>query len=135
MPDPQVRASGGLREGEIIVDSQRAADAVRSGYDLRRALFELTRVADLALDLNAIAEEAERALRAEPDYDALPTFVMVDSSWADTLPACLSCGQDVPWAEALLMPCSTVEDGDADAMGVVHRHDCPSTKEGQTDAA
>jgi hypothetical protein len=52
--------------------------------------------------------------------------VEVDSSWADTLPPCCVCKRDVPWEQALLMPCSTVEDGDVDCVGIIHRDGCPS---------
>jgi len=52
------------------------------------------------------------------------TTVFVDSSWADTLPPCVECGEDVPWEDALLVPCSDVEDGDVTTVGIVHRDGC-----------
>lgn len=51
--------------------------------------------------------------------------VRVDDSWDDTLPPCVECGREVPWAEALLMPCSHVDDGDVTAVGIVHANGCP----------
>lgn len=54
--------------------------------------------------------------------------VSIDSSWADTLPPCVNCGDDVPWGEALLMPCSHVEDGDVTAIEIVHRYGCSDAR-------
>jgi hypothetical protein len=50
-------------------------------------------------------------------------YVKVDTSWADTLPTCSACGRDVPWVDALIVPCSP-EDGDDVTVGVVHRDGC-----------
>lgn len=63
----------------------------------------------------------ERTVR--PDLCAGVT-VPVDSSWADTLPPCVVCGGEVPWEQALLMPCSRYADDEVDSVGIVHRDGC-----------
>jgi len=113
-----------VKAGELVVDSQRTANAMRSHHDLHRALQGLARIGDLVAELDTIADEATVALNREPEFDHLPTFVQVDPSWADTLPPCVECGRDVPWPEALLMPCSNVPDGEVTTVGIVHRFGC-----------
>lgn len=115
-----------VREGEIILDSQKVADVVRQNRDLYRALYAITALEDVHAELENAMCEARKALEREPEFDAIPDYVRVDSSWADTLPTCVGCGKEVPWADALLMPCSTVEDGDVDTLGVVHARGCMS---------
>jgi hypothetical protein len=108
------------------VDDRKLADLVRSHRDLYHALYGITALEDFLSELENAVQEAQRALRAEPEFDAIPDYVQVDPSWADALPVCVECGKEVPWADALLMPCSTTSpDDEADTMGVVHRRGCP----------
>lgn len=109
----------------ITLDSRKVADIVRSHRDLWRALSGIESLEHVLGDLESAAHEARDALAREPEFDAIPDYVQVDSSWADMLPTCADCGKDVAWANALLMPCSTVEDGEVDMLGVVHRRGCP----------
>ena len=110
-----------IRPGEIVVDSAKVANLVHEHRRLAGALHRIETLDEMAEMLRDTIAAAREALAAEPEYDAIPPVVVVDSSWADTLPDCCVCGQPVPWGEALLMPCSTVEDGDVDALGIVHR--------------
>lgn len=112
-----------LAPGEIVVDSDKTANLVR---EHRRLACALDSLGDLVNAAHEAAEEVSAALRAEPTYDAIPPTVLVDPSWADERPACRSCGQPVEWRDALLMPCSTIEDGDVDSLGIVHRAACES---------
>lgn len=114
------------RPGEIVVDSQKAAQTVHANRRFYRALSEIDRLEDIAAEVENAAALARDALAKEPDFDAFPTYIEVDSSWADELPTCVECREPVPWLDALLMPCSTIEDGDVDALGVVHRGGCPA---------
>jgi hypothetical protein len=90
---------------------------------------------DAVLDIAQAVAEATRALDEEPAYDHLPDFVRVDPSWVDTVPTCIECGQDVQWVDAVLMPCSTVEDGDIDTLGIVHGDGCPASAPSNHEAA
>lgn len=115
-----------IREGEIVLDSQRVADMARQNRDFYGMLQQLRVLEEFSGEFSNVMHDLNRALEREPEFDAIPDYVQVDSSWADTLPACVACGKDVPWADALLMPCSTVSDGDVDSLGIVHRRGCPS---------
>lgn len=115
-----------MQPGEIIVDSQRAAEVVHSQRRLWQALEAIRTLHDTAAEVSAAADAAQRALDQEPAYNAIPAFVEVDCSWADELPKCIECGQDVQWLDAVLMPCSTIEDGDVDTLGIIHRAGCPA---------
>lgn len=85
----------------------------------------LMRWEDLLPDEREIWLVQARAALAAADQAAGvagPEAVRVDESWADTLPPCRLCGEDVPWADALLMPCGT-EDEVAHA-GLIHGGGC-----------
>lgn len=115
-----------IREGEIVVDSKRVASVIQQHRDLYNALYSIEAMEHYHAEMEGAIDQARRALAAEPEFDHLPDFVQVDPSWADLLPVCVECGKDVPWADALLMPCSRVSDGDVDSLGIVHRRGCPS---------
>jgi hypothetical protein len=116
------------RPGEIVVDSQKAAAMVDSNRRMWRALEDVRVLYDAVEDINNAVEQVARALAQEPAYDAIPQYVRVDESFADSLPPCVACGQDVPWHDALLMPCSAVEDGEMDRVGIVHAGGCQSSE-------
>lgn len=109
-----------LREGEIAVDSQRTANLLNEHRRLWAALQSIEQLEEAADLLQAASREARDALALEPEYDALPQFVEVDPSWADALASCAVCGRDVPWAEAVLMPCGAA----GDQLGLIHRFGC-----------
>lgn len=112
-------------EDSVRVDRRKLANLARSNRDLYGALSAIEALGDMAFDLGAVAGQAKAALAREPEFDQIPFFVQVDLSWADTLMPCVECGKNVPWADGLLVPCSSVEDGEVDRMGVLHRRGCP----------
>lgn len=116
-----------MREGEIVVDSQRTANLVNEHRRLWSAMESIRCLQDAADDIANAARQAQDVLAKEPEFDHLPTFVEIDSSWEDELPPCILCRGQVPWADALLMPCAAHEDeSEISAVGIIHRSGCPS---------
>lgn len=106
---------------EVVVSSARGANLVREHRALTVALDSLNELVDTA---RRATEDVEAAQRQVADYDAIPRTVLVDDSFADELVPCCVCREPVPWDNALLLPCSSVEDGEVESVGLAHRV-CP----------